>query len=447
MKVEFTGQSTRDSDNWQANPSRLVNCYREVVPAGGKTNYVIKSVPGLTEFAALTGVFVRVLAEIGGEAYACCDNKLTKIMPDGSVSTLGAVVDSEEASIAGNNGDITLCTGTNYYLWDGASLTQPTPGAFSEFGSLDYVGGYTVLTEKDGNRFQWSDLADASSLPGLNFSSADGRDDLNIRCMGLGGQLYIFKEKSIEVWYLTGSAGAAAFSRIAGGVLDRGLKAFNLISKVPGGGAFYVGSDNRAHIIGLDAPVSIPAVETAIVELNPVYCLTYEDEGHTFCAIVFENAPAWVYDVASGEWHERAQGAGLDPWAASVAAKIWGKWYVGRDGGGVYELGRTNQDGGIPLCREMVSRPIWADGKRFTMSDLEIFARTGFANGTIELSTSRDNGHTWTAPKPKSWAVGDYNNRVIWRRLGQFRQAVVKLRITDPIECPINAEGSVNVVA
>ncbi|WP_230685880.1 hypothetical protein, partial [Streptococcus pneumoniae] len=78
----------------------------------------------------------------------------------------------------------------------------------------------TVLTELNGRRFQWSDIADASNLPGLNFSTADGRDDDILRPFQINGQLYIWKETSHEIWYLTGGAGAEAFERMAGGVRD-----------------------------------------------------------------------------------------------------------------------------------------------------------------------------------------------------------------------------------
>lgn len=444
MKIEFTGQSALDSDNVQANPSRLVNCYREIVQQGGKTGHVMKSVPGTTQFASMGGIFVRALDEIGGTLYAMSGGFLYKIMPDGTVTTLGAVTDGAEATISGNNGDVTAVIGGNYYRWNGTAVSEPTPGAFSEFGSVDYLGTYTMLTEKDGVGFQWSDVLAPQTLPGLNFSTADGRDDKNVRGLSIGGQYYIFKQQSHEIWYLTGDAGANAFDRVAGGVIDVGLKAHNLICKIPGGGAFYVGSDGKVRVVGIPSPVSSPPVETAIQGCQPEYCLAYEDEGHTFCAVVFRDCPAWVYDLSSGEWHERAQGATLGPWKASASAKLAETWYIARDGGDVLSLGRTNADGGIPLVREMTSLPLWNDGKRFTISELELFPRIGYAAGTLELSVSRDNGNIFGSPKPRSWAVGDYGKRITWRAMGQFRSAVVRVRMSDPIECPINTTGMVN---
>ena len=443
MKVEFTGQSARDADNIQANPSRLVNCYREVVQSGGKSGHVLKSVPGLASFAAVAGVFVRCLEEVGGDLYTSCNGAFVKIASSGAVTILGSVTDGENATVAGNNGSIGLVIGGAYRVWDGATLLTPTPGQFSAFGSVDYIGSYSVLTQLGGNEFCWSDVAAPQTLPALNFTSADGRDDKIIRGMAISGQYVVFKEKSHEIWYVTGDSGAKAFDRQAGGVIDVGLMAFNLLCRVPGGGAFYVGSDGKVRVIGLQSPVSIPPVETAIATKIPEFCIAYEDEGHTFCAITFSDAPAWVYDLSSGEWHERAQGAELGPWKASVSAKMAGVWYAGRDGGEILSFGRTNSDGGLPLVRRAVSRTI-APGKRFVLSEVEVFPRIGFDPGTVELTVSKDGGHTWGAPKARSWSVGEYGKRINWRALGQFRNAVLQIQISDPIECPINAEGNVN---
>lgn len=436
MFLEFCGQSQQDSDNRQANTSRLVNCYRE--PVGGRGGYSIKAVPGTSSFASLTGVFVRAMGEVGNYLYAACGGVLWRVSSLGGVTNLGATDDSAAATIAGNNGDVTLCIGGKYYLWDGTTLTEPTAGAFSSFGSLDYLANYTILSESNGRQFQWSNVADASDLPGLNFSSADGRDDNILRVMGINGQLYIFKETSYEVWYVTGQAGASAFERVAGGVIDTGLKSFGLICKIDGA-AFFVGDDNRAHILGL-GPVSIPAVETAIATKNPKSCLTYEDEGHTFCAIIFDDCAAWVYDLATREWHERAQGGDLDPWQVSVSQKFGDNWYLGKDGGSVFRLGQTYADADGPLVRVMQSNTLEGDGAFMKLAEIEIFPRIGFDAATIELRLSRNGGHSWTDPKQKSWAVGEYDRRIIWRGLGAARRWTAEVKISDAVNVPVNSQ-------
>lgn len=440
MKLQFFAQSSRDPDNWQASSARLVNCYLE--PSQGETGFTIKSDLGTSAFSSVPGVFFRGMAEVGGVLYAASGSTLSKIATDGVSTPLGATLDGPDATIAGNNGNVTLCIGKKYYVWDGATLSQPTAGAFSAFGSLDYIANYTVLTEAGGIRFQWSGVAAPATLPGLNFSSADGKDDKIVRCAAVGGQLYIFKEKSHEIWYPTGDAGAKAFDRQAGGVVETGLKAFGLFAKIPGSSAFFVGSDGRVHIIGV-GPVSIPPVETAILTQSPVQCLCWEDEGHTMCAIVFRDCPAWVYDLATGMWHERGEDVTLSSWGAASSAKMAGAWFVGRNGGQVLKLSRSNADYGLPLVRSMTSRTLKNDGALIRLAELEVVPRIGMGPGAIQMRLSRDSGMTWGQWRQVAWAVGEYAKRIIWRALGQSREWTVEVRISDPVEVSLNAEGRI----
>lgn len=436
--VEFVGQSARDSDNIAANPSRLVNCYREPVVSAGRTSYIIKPALGLTTYATLSGV-VRAVEDVDRALYAVAGGALYSIAA-GVGTSRGTVSDDVETTVAGNNGNVTVTAGGNYYVWDGATLTSPTPGAFSGFGGHDYIGNYTVLTEANGRKFQWSGLADPSALPGLNFSTADGRDDNLIRPMAINGALYLFKETSHEIWYVTGAAGASAFERQTGGVYDVGLKSFGLLTKIPGG-AFMVGDDNRAHLVtgGLQ-PVSIPPVETAIAQGSPLACFAYEDEGHTFCVITFADRPAWVYDIATGEWHERGEGADLTEWTVTSTGKSGGVWYAGRQDK-VLTFDRVNMDDTDPLVREMTSRTLVVNRQWFTADLLEVFPRQGFEASAIELQLSRDGGLTWSMPKQAFIGpIGAYARRVTWRGLGRARQLTAKLRVSEDVGFAMFAE-------
>lgn len=437
MELRFVGQSARDADNLTGATSRLVNVYPEPTVGGQPW---LKSVLGMDEHAQLDGVFVRALDEVGGVLYAACGGKLVSIAADGSITILGAVTDGAEATISGNNGKVLCCIGGKYYMWDGLALTEPAAGAFSAFGSVTYLANYTILTEVGGIKVQWSKLGDASDLDGLNFATADGRDDRIVRALAINGVLWIFKETSREAWYETGQAGPDAFLRMAGGVYDIGLAGFGLIAPIVGS-AFLIGSDGRAHLVngnGLQ-PISTPPVETAIKSFRPKHCFSYEDEGHTFCVVTFKDCPAWVYDVATGEWHERAEGADLGPWGAAVSAQWNGRWYVGRDTGEVSVLRRTNRDGALPLVREVTSETLRLDGRRFAVRELELFPRQGFADGTMGLTLSRDGGLTWGEEKARAIGpVGNYGGRIIWRNLGLARQLTAKVRWSDPAEINLN---------
>lgn len=440
-KIEFFGMSSRDADNIAANPARLVNLYREpIVGAGGA---VLKSVLADQSFAPMAIAFGQAVASVSGALYVIADGVAYSVSDGGATAALGTLGGSN-ATIAGNNGDVTFVCGGVYGVWDGAAWSIPATGAFSGFGAHDYIGNYTVLTEANGARFQWSDIADAKTLGGLNFSTADGRDDKCIRPVAVNGVLYIFKETSFEAWYLTGGAGAEAFERQSGGIVDIGLKAHDLVCKIPQG-AFFVGTDGRANILsGQVRPVSIPAVETSIRDENPTACWTYEDEGHTFCGISFQSRPAWVYDVSTGEWHERASGISNGPWPATASAKHKGAWYVIQNALGVSKLVSAGSDASGPLVREATSMTLYQDGQRFVVSLLELFPRQGFSENGLELLISRDGGLTWGEPKPMSIGpIGKYGQTVRKRALGQFRQITAKVRFSENAPFSMLAEGRI----
>ena len=437
-KLEFVGQSAQDQSNIAANPSRLVNCYREPIASQGRAGYAIKSVPGLTLVSDLGGG-IAAIATVSGQIYASAGGVFYRIA-GGTATSLGVVPNGGDTIIAGNNGRVTVTADGKYRVWSGAAIVSPAAGAFSEYSGHEYIGNYTVLTERSGRRFQWSAIADATSLPGLSFSTADGRDDNMVRPMAINGALYLFKDTSHEVWYLTGGAGAEAFERQSGGVYDVGLKSHGLICKVTGG-AFFVGDDNRAHLLsGGVTPVSIPAVEVAIRKSNPMACFTYDVYGHSFCVITFSDRPAWVYDIATGEWHERAEGAGLDPWAACCTTKAGGEWYVGK-GAAVYRFDDVATDGGGPLVKEMTSRTLSIDRRQFVADMLEVFPRQGFNEQRIELQVSRDGGLTWGYPKQANIGpIGEMGRRVTWRGLGASRQLTARIRVSEGVSFTMDAE-------
>jgi len=426
VKIPFAAQSSKDTDNPWASSARLLNCYRERVG----DNQIMKQVPRQGAFANLSGVFLRAIDRIDGEIYAVHGGKLQKIDKDGVVASLADIPDDENTSISGNNGKVSVVADGNYYVWDGATLSQPSTGNFSDVGSVSFFNQLTVITKRDDRTVQWSDPADASSFNALNFATAETKDDKNIRGLQIGGSFWVFKENSIEQW---ASRANGNLSGIPGAQIDTGLKSFNLVVKIPRG-AFLIGSDNKAYLMsGGLTPVSSVAVETSIKTENPIGTLYYQDEGHEFCAITFRDRPAWVYDIATGEWHERAEGLSLLSWGARAGVEAYGEHFVCSDDGSLSKLSR---DGSEVMTSKAVSTTYENDGNRFFIDRLEFKGSVGRVSGDpqVLLRTSRDHGQTWSEPKNRSMGqVGDLDARIVYRGLGEFKQATFELSWTEPL--------------
>lgn len=449
--IEFAGQSAQTATSPGAGTSRLLNLYREPVIGGDNTRYLLRPVPvqvGLTGWP--TG-FQRAIQWINGQTYVVVNGNLATVSAAGNSVSVASVADDLNTTIAGNLTYVTVVAGGNYYVWDGSFLTQPAAGAFVNFGSVETLGQRMLLTELNGRRFQWSDVADPKTLGGLNFATTEAGEDNNVRGVVLNGNYWIFKERSIETWYQTGSGDETqAFARVSGGIVSTGLKQFNLLTKFRGG-LFFVGNDNIAYVTtgaGLQ-PVSTPAVARDIAEADPTHCFYYEHEGHKFCVLRFSDRAAWVYDFATREWHERSEGVNHGPWGAVGSAQNdQGEWIVAKQAGDLAALSTTDsgllRENGSALYRRAVSRTLRNDSKRFRLAEVEFYADFGNAPNSannepkITARFSPDRGNTWQSARSFSMGVqGDYDQRVVMRSLGQFRQVTAQIDLTHWDEVPI----------
>lgn len=445
--IEFAGQSSRNDTSPAAATSRLLNLYREAVQDGDQTQHILRPVPGQELIVQPGRRFLRDMAVIDGVVYYALGGGLYKLV-SGTPSLLDSISDTADTTISGNTGKVTVCAGGIYYVFSGASYTTPT-GAFSDFGSVETVGQYTVLTERNGRRIQWSDIADPGTLDALNFATTESRDDNNIRGVALNGNYWVFKERSIEIWYETGDS-SAAFARVGGGVIDTGLKAFGLVTKIRGA-LFFIGNDGIAYITAGNGmqPVSTRAVERSIRENDPTHCSYYEHEGHKFCVIRFSDRPAWVYDFAANEWHERSEGVNHDAWdAVATVQDADGTWLVGGELGGVSRFVNAPEDKGGFLYRRAVSRTLYNDARRFRLAEFEMLTSPGWATGeaAIMLEFSRDRGATFGNERTfQLGGQGDYSQRILARSLGQFRNLTVRLDVAHGHEIPLFAAARVRL--
>lgn len=446
MKVQFAGQSARDADNPAANPSRLINAYFEPMVPGGRSGGVLRAVPGMADFATINGVFARAMAERNGEILAIIGENLHRITTDGTVSLIGDVDATDDiVGLDKSTGYAVAVAGRKYWHWDGTTLTTIVSGNIPNPASIAYLGGYVIVSEYDERTFGWSALADPTTWSGLDFASAEITDDPIVRLVAFKDALLIFKRSGFERWAVTGLAGPDAFQRIGGAQEEPGLAAYGLIVTFPNG-LSYVGSDGKVHVVGI-GPISTPPVEVAIEKKQPLRMFYYEQRGHGMICLVFRDTAAWCYDTATGEWHEREENGA--PWTARASVKVGSSWYVATDAGQIAKLSAPCLDFGSPMVRRFISRTLEApNSQRFTVASVEAFPRVqgdiqgdgDWSEAKVTLRTSRD-GVTFGPPKDRGvGGAGEYETRLVWRALGQFRRATVELSISSASDIPLLSE-------
>jgi hypothetical protein len=378
---------------------------------------------------------------------------------------LGTVSGTGPVSIADNGTQIFFaCNGPSYIYNEVTNvfqqITDPDfPGALT----VGYLDGYFVFTEPDSQRVWVTSIFEGTQIDALDFASAEGSPDGLVGLIVDHREAWLFGTDSVEVWY---DAGLADFplARIQGAFNEIGCVATFSIAKLDNG-LFWLGTDARGQGIVYRANgytgtrVSTHAVEYAIAQygnLADAIAYTYQQEGHAFYVLTFPTGNAtWVYDVATGAWHERA---GWDNGAfmrhrSNCQCNFGGNIVVGDyENGNIYRfnLDVFADNGGIQKwLRSWRALPTGQnDLKRTAHHSLQLDCQSGVglnsgqgSDPQVMLRWSDDGGHTWSN---EHWAplgkIGQYFHRVFWRRLGmtlKLRDRVYEVSGTDPVKIAI----------
>ena len=191
--------------------------------------------------------------------------------------------------------------------------------------------------------------------------------------------------------------------------------------------------------------ISTHAVEYAIsLEASPsaITAIVWQEAGHSFYQINLTNS-SWVYDAATGEWHERAwwntETGAFERHRADHHAYAFGMHLVGDyQSGKVYRQALDiHSDDGNPLRAYRRIGVANTGGLRITCAMFQVDMETGLAgslNPQMTLRVSYDGGRNWGNERSVGiGAIGETQTRAIWRRLGQGRDWALELVITDPV--------------
>ena len=423
---------------------RLINLYSEDVPESPNSS-ILRACNGMQAVAQLDGVFIRDVKEIGGNLYAILPNGFYRIASSGVTTLLSAASGDDTGGVSRNLNAVTACTGGVLYVLDlqTSAVTTPATGLDGGVAWVEFLAGRTICGEVGTGKFAWSDVADATTFPGLNFAVAEAREDEVVRGMVVGNYLYLFGRKTTEIWAPAGF-GETAFLPL-NVVIDRGLMSYGLAC-VADGAVFCVGDDGIAYLASGDQfrAISTPAVNAAILSGQAETCTYWEERGHKFCAITFRDRPAWVFDVSTGRWWERGEGVNRLAWRGRVCAKLDGVWHVGASDGAVYQLRPIRADAGGVHYREATSATIGEMGGWFTVAEIEVLTGAGFETGSVMLATGDGVvfGQPRALPLP---AVGAFQARTLFRALGRHRRFAARLSITDDADIPIYGDAMVRL--
>jgi hypothetical protein len=199
--------------------------------------------------------------------------------------------------------------------------------------------------------------------------------------------------------------------------------------------------------------ISTEAISYAIskaTDKESIRGFSYQQDGHEFYILTGGGLEtSLVYDISTGLWHERSfndNGIHTQHLMGGIMF-AFGKHLVGdRRSGVIYDMNLTTySDAGTEIKRERIFTHLSDEDKPNRYNSLALGFETGVGLQTGQGSTplvtlllSRDGARTWSGNYQASiGAVGQYQTRVVFRRLGIARQMTFRIIITDPVKVSI----------
>ena len=454
MVINFATQSYK-SRSLPLSAQRVVNFYAEKEPQDAKSPIAMFGAPGLTQFADVGQAPVRGMHVMAGILYVVAGGTLFSVSRTGNPVTLGVgILGSSVVSMADNGFQLIIVNGIAGYLYSTVAgfVTINSPNFFPS-DTVTFFDQYFVFDRKGTNQFFISGILNGLTYNGLDFASAEVEPDNVLATINQQENLLIFGQKTIETWFDSGAANFP-FQRVDGATIQRGCAA----AKTP------IKEDNAVFFVGDDLifyrldgifirRVSTHAVEHAwqqYTTTSDAFTFAYTYEGHKFIVLTFPSQDAtWVFDISTNLWHEReswdSSNRNLTRWRGNCFATAYNKLLIGDQFTGLIGAidGNTYTEFGNTIRGLLSGPPIHSDRKRVFISRFELDVEQGVGLTTgqgsdpqIMLNWSKDGGRTFSDLQIWNTAgkIGEYNTRLRWLRLGQARQWIFQVTVSDPVK-------------
>ena len=455
----YVARSVNAADN------RMVNLFPEVVPEGGKEPAFLQRAPGLNFLQTVGSGPIRGLwahQTNGPDFYVVSGNEFYKLNSMTGVPTLlGAVTGTGPVSIADNGTQIFIAANPDGFIYNESTgeYSQITDPDFPGAVTVSYLDGYFVFNEPNSQKIWVTALLDGTSIDPLDFASAEGSPDNIVSILSDHRELWVFGTDTTEVWYNAGNSDFP-LSRIQGAFNELGCAAPYSVAKMDNQ-IYWLGQDARGQGMVYRAAgyigqrISTHSIEWQIQQygdLTDATGYTYQQNGHSFYVLNFPAAKTtWVYDVATGAWHERASfsNGSFDRHRANNMCNFGGNIIVGDyQNGNIYTLDlEVYADNGEVQKWLRSWRALPTDTNTLTRTiqhSMQLDCETGVGLVTgqgsdpqVMLRWSDDGGHTWSNEHWKSMGrIGQFGKRTLWRRLGatmKIRDRVYEISGTDPV--------------
>lgn len=454
IDIPIVGQSYHLKD-WSIDCQRTLNLYPQVVESGN-TPQVSALLPteGLTLKYTLSGV-IRGIYALSDRILVVAGTTL-HVIQNGVATSVGTITGTDFVTFADDSIQVMIAADNAYkYVISTGDLTQLIIDENSGFfgaSSVTFLDSRFIWTVPNTGRIQWSKLL-STDTTALSYATAEAKSDDLVRVIASNGQLWLIGKKTTEIWNSTG-AQDLPYQRQSGAYIPVGCIAKNSISVFGSSLVWLAQTEHGANQIMMmngyqPERISNHAIETALSNYestDDAYAFSYQSNGHSFYLISFPtDKKTWCFDAISGMWHERSFYNNDDSLhehhRANTHCFFGGEHLVGdRSSGNIYKLDQNAEtDDGNPIIRERTAPCVSPHATRLIFDEVELICQVGQPTNTkpqVMLDWSDDRGKTWSNDRLTELAndigaIGEYEKRVIFRRLGQSFGRVFRVRMSD----------------
>lgn len=451
VPINVTGGSYQDRSR-PLSSQQTKNFYPQIVEQG-KEQFVLHSFHGLKRFgiADFTGRD-RGSRYALGAIYRVVGEKLYSVSNSGVHTLIGTISGASRCIMSDDGTNLIIVAGGAVYKYDGATLSTVTDSNIVGATAVTFINNQMVYTVN--NLFVVADVGQPDVASGLNAAAAESQPDDLVRAYAFQQNVYMFGERSTEVWYNSG-VGNPPFTRIEGQIFEIGLGAINSVAHTDEA-MYWLGDDNAIYQASgaTKRRVSTSAIShwlDGYSDLSDAYGYTFTVEGLNFYLITFPSQDrTFCLNESLGDkgWFELSSGTNGGKYQGASLVKAYNDNFVSDyDNGRIYKLDYATFTNNLETIQrrrttgsingKLLGRP----GNRVQMSRLELIMETGDTlvsgqgdNARIQFEVSYDGGKSWVT---KGWGVvgrlGQNTIRVEMFNLDSFYDCIVRLTTSDPI--------------
>ncbi len=472
MKFEGFVGGAYDLRNIAYSCQTCVNLYPEVQELGtGKQAEVAQLVArkGLAPVAtSLAGVSRGGYVASNNNLYWVFGSTLYRVTPvSGSLSgwttsALGSVGGGTSTVFMTDNGtDLFILSGTTPYAYNFSTgtITTLTGGSYGASTSLDFISQYVVFSKSNSGQFYWTNPG-STTAAALNFATAEGNPDRLVGLINSGLDLWLFGNKTTEIWGVVGENNIT-FARRTNLIVETGCVSPRTIKKLGNTVAWLSTSDRGGAQLMIANGYNPTRVSTYPIEqqwqqfttaqLAAADAYVMQDGGHIFYVLNIPGATeTWVYDfqvsqqLGKSTWHTwtSSDGNGSTSRHRGQGFAFHQGWHITGDfeTGTLYAMDdETYTDNNNYIVRERTTPHISNDMKRIYYDEINFDFLTGDTTDLtldpqVMMQFSDDGGATWSDERWESCGrAGYYGLQVNYHRNGSARSRVFRIRMTDNI--------------